>query len=609
MSVLQALNRYYDRMAARGEAEPPGFSREKISFAIVLSPEGALTDVDDLRSRSGKKLVPRLIEVPAAEKRASGIKANRLWDKTAYVLGRTAGEGRRTSEEHAAFKALHRDLLADATDEGLVALSRFLQSWTPERFDGSRLDREMLDTNVVFRLEGEYGYIHDREAARLLLADDHNESAGEMCLVTGLRAPVRRLHPVIKGVQGAQSSGASLVSFNLDAFTSYGKEQGANAPVSEAAAFRYGAALNRMLDRDSKNRLRHLVGDATIVFWADASEVAARTAELIFMNVVEPPDDGEKNLDKDAQEAAKLREQLEKIAAGRPTEVDPELRAGTRFHVLGLAPNAARLSIRYWLDDDFSHFAKRLLDHANDMRIEPPPRRWGAKTPSVSRLLVKTVALQEKFENIPPLLAGEVMRAILSGARYPRAWLAAAIMRLRAGDDAGSGWHAAVIRAVLERDRRLSKDGRGSQDGQEVPMSLDKTRPDDPAYHLGRLFAALEVAQRMALRSVNATIRDRYFGAASATPAIVFPLLFRGAQNHLGKLRKEHKAGWIEKEIGEIVDQLPAGLPRSLALEAQGHFAIGYYHQRQSFFATHPKSEIAMTEEGGAEQDEENTDV
>lgn len=599
MTILQALDRYYDRMAARGEAEAPGYSREKIGFAVVVSPDGEPVDCIDLRDLTGKKPRPRLLEVPAAVKRTVGIAPNLLWDKTAYVLGRTAGAGRRTAEEHAAFKDAHFALLAGSDDEGLTALRRFLERWTPDRFDSSPFAEEMLDTNIVFRLEGDRRLIHEREAARALLAGRAGgDGPKRFCLVTGVDAPVRRLHPTIKGVEGAQTSGAALVSFNLDAFTSYGQEQGDNAPTSEAAAFRYGAALNRMLDRDGPNRLSRPVGDATVVFWADASgvgEAAAKAAEDLFADWVDPPaeepveDAADDKLDRDAGEMAKLRDVLREVADGRPLKaIDPRLEEGVRFHVLGLAPNAARLSVRYWLDDRFEVFARRLADHYADLAIEPRP--WRARPPSVSRLLVKTTALQEKFDNIPPLLAGEVMRAVLGGGRYPRTLLVAALIRLRAGDDPATGWHAAAIRAVLARDHRLKFEK------EQTPVSLDPENPD-PAYQLGRMFAALEIAQRMALGKLNATIRDRYFGAASATPASVFPLLLRGVQNHLGKLRKEGKGGWIEREIENITDHLPPGFPRSLRLEAQGRFAIGYYHQRKAQFPGRPAAEIETDEE------------
>ncbi|TXN40545.1 type I-C CRISPR-associated protein Cas8c/Csd1 [Methylobacterium sp. WL30] len=585
MTVLQALDRYYTRMAERGEAEAPGFSREKIGFCLTLSPDGDVVDILDLRDHSSRKPQPRLMEVPAAVKRTVAIVPNRLWDKSAYVLGRTAGPGRRTAEEHEAFKALHRDLLANSDDPGLLALARFLDRWDPANLDALSHGADLLDANLVFRLGSEHAYLHQRDAARRLIAVADGPAGGAtVCLVTGLPANAARLHPSIKGVAGAQSSGAALVSFNLDAFTSYGKVQGANAPVGEAVAFRYGAALNRMLDRGSRNRLARPIGDATVVFWADTSEAVgeaqAAAAEDWFGQMFAPAP-------ADDQEAAKLRDALDAVAAGRAVaEIVPSVVAGTRFHVLGLAPNAARLSVRYWLDDTFESFAQRLARHHANLRLEPLPRGWGG-APSIARLLVRTTALQEKYENVPPLLAGEVARAVLGGGRYPRTWLAAAITRLRAGDDPATGWHAAAIRACLVRD----------QTG-DIPVSLAK---DDPhaAYQLGRLFAALETAQRLALGPVNASIRDRYFGAASATPAGVFPLLLRGAQNHMGKLRKERKDGWIEREIAEIVERLPPALPRSLKLEAQGRFAIGYYHQRQAQFAGRPTLQAAVEAEAG----------
>jgi CRISPR-associated protein Csd1 len=593
VTALQALDRYYWRMAARGEAESPGYSREKISFAIVLSAEGAPVDRIDFRDLSGRKPQPRLLEVPAAVKRTVGILPNIFWDKTAYVLGRTAGEGRRTAEEHAAFKTANLALLTDTSDRGLVALRGFLENWSPNRFDAAPFVAEMLDTNVVFRLDGDDRLLHERDAARKLhAAGASGDGSNNFCLITGVHAPVRRLHPTIKGVEGAQLSGAALVSFNLDAFTSYGKEQGDNAPTSEAAAFRYGAALNRMLARSSPNRLLRPVGDTTVVFWADATgagENAAKAAEDLFAGWLDPRADDQDpdKLDRDAGEAAKLRDALDAIAAGRPLKaIDQRLEDEVRFYILGLAPNAARLSVRLWVEDRFEVIAQRLADHYRDLAIEPKP--WRTTPPSVASLLVKTTALQEKFENIPPLLAGEVMRAVLGGGQYPRTLLAAAIIRLRAGDDPGTGWHASAIRAVLARQQRKSRTNPDAPRKGETPVSLDRDHPN-AGYQLGRLFAVYELAQRAALgRGVKATIRGKYFGAASATPASIFPIIITNGQNHLSKVRKE-RPGWasaIERELEEVVGRIqpvmPFSLPRSLRLEDQGEFAIGYYHQRKA---------------------------
>lgn len=577
MSILQALDSYYHRLD--GVAEP-GWSPEKFGFCIVLGSDGSVVDVEDKHDLSGKKPRPQLYMVPAAVKRTMGVAPNILWDKSAYVLGRTAGEGKRTAQEHAAFVALHLERLAGQKDEGLVALRLFLEQWQPAQFDeNDRFKPEMLDANFMFRLDGEAGYLHDRPAARALTATkaQGGEEEGAFCLISGDHGPVARLHPTIKGVEGAQTAGAALVSFNLDAFKSLGKDQGDNAPTGQAAAFRYGAALNHLLTRDGPNRIRRPIGDATVVFWADASDAkAAEAADAWFGAALDHDIRGE-------AEAAKVRIELEALAKGKKlSDVRPAIAPGTRFHVLGLSPNAARLSVRYWLTDDLDQFAQRLAQHHADLHIDPAPSGWGA-APSVNRLLARTTALQEKFENIPPLLAGEVMRAILSGGRYPQSLLAAAIIRLRAGDDPLSGWHVAVIRAVLSRDHRFHFQK------EDVPVSL---APDEPnkAYQLGRLFAVLETAQRMALGRVNASIRDRYFGAASATPASVFPLLLRGAQNHLAKLRKAGKGGWIEREIEDILDKLTLDLPRAFPLAEQGRFAVGYYHQRKDQFKARPEA-------------------
>lgn len=583
MTILQSLNAYYDRMAEQGEAELPGWSREKFGFCIVLSNEGQAVDVLDLRDLGGKKPVLKLYQVPAGVKRTVGIAPNFLWDKSAYVLGCTAGEGKRTAQEHAAFKALHAERLVNATDDGLAALQMFLARWVPELFaELPNTKPELLDANIMFRLEGDACYLHERPAAKALITAsaraDCDSSDAIQCLITGNRGAGQRLHPTIKGVEGGQSSGAALVSFNLDAFTSLGKEQGANAPTSEAAAFRYGAALNRMLDRNSPNRIARPIGDTTVVFWADADnpEVAqavdATWAGWARMDEIAVTDEAE---------AAKLAETLESVAKGRPVKnLDAQLVAGTRFHILGLAPNAARLSVRFWETGSFGDFAQRLYQHYEDMRIDPPPRDWGV-APSVNRLLVRTTALGGEYKNIPRLLAGEVMRAVLTGGRYPLSLLAAVVMRIRAGDDPLSGWHAAVIRGVLNRDNR------SNFKKEDVPVALDPNS-ESKAYQLGRLFAVLESAQKMALGQVNASIRDRYFGAASATPASVFPLLLRGVQNHLAKLRKDHKGGWIERELEDILDRLNMDLPRALPLADQGRFAIGYYHQRKEHFKGRP---------------------
>lgn len=604
MTILQALNRYYDRMAARGDAVPPGYSLEPIGVVITLSEEGSIIDVGVTRDQTGKK--PKPERVPKWFGRSgNGSTPYFLWDNTAYALGVSTKDPDKTSRDHAAFKELHLRVLADEQDPGLKAVRSFLEKWAPEQFVAPRFDGQMMTWNLAFRLDGDSNLIHERAAAReyierLRTGEDVTPAA--FCLVTGEKSSPVRLHPKIKGIAGTASAEVPLVSFNEDAFESYGKKQAFNAPTSEAAAFRYSAALNGLLDRtSSRNRLR--LADTTVAFWADTSGVgenAANAAEDLFASIFNPPET-KLDADYDAQESAKLRDKLEDFARGRPIKgIDPRLECGTRFYVLGLAPNTARLSVRLWLEDSFEEIARRLALHARDLEIEPRPRQWG-RPPSIQRLLVKTTALREKFENIPPQLAGEVTRAVLTGLPYPRTLLSSAITRLRAGDDAGAGWHAAVIKACINRALRFGfSNGRARQDAlaagvlseEELPVGLEPDK-NDIAYQLGRLFAVLEAAQYAALGRVNAPIGDRYYAAASATPARVFGPLLRGLKHHVSDARRRGRGLWIEPKVGEIMLMLPPELPKTLRLEDQGRFAVGYYHER----ATRPaKSDDSESE-------------
>lgn len=576
--ILSALACYYQRLLDRrvDGISPYGYSPEKISYEILLAPDGRVMQVNDIRDTSGKKPVPRVLEVPQPEKRTVGIKPNFLWDKTSYVLGVSA-TSKRADQEHEAFKALHEQSLAGTEDDGLKAFLNFLRNWTPEQMAAPMFSEEMLDTNMVFRLDGEHRYIHEREAARIIRTRllGAEAAASGICLVLGEPLPIARLHPAIKGVNGAQTSGASIVSFNQEAFTSYGKTQGDNAPVSESAAFAYTTVLNYLLRRGEHNRQRLQIGDTSVVFWAEAAnEQQAEAAELLLADMLDPPPD-------DSNEADKVRRVLDGVAKGRPlTEIDPNLDTNTRMYVLGLAPNASRLSIRFWLVDSLVTLASRISEHEQDMRIEP--RRWKTE-PAARRLVLATVPNREgampKADDALNNLVGEMMRAILSGGLYPRSLLANTIMRVRA-DGNLSDLRVAICKGVLAREWR--KGIRTSNE--EIPVSLDK-QSTQPGYLLGRLFAVLERIQRSALgQQVNATIRDRYYGAASATPASIFPVLLRNTQNHMSKVRKDKPglAVILERDVREIIEGLPAQFPRSLRIEDQGRFAIGYYHQAQA---------------------------
>jgi CRISPR-associated protein Csd1 len=590
--ILAALNDYYLRLAGQDKVPMFGYSKENISYALVLSVEGDLVDVLDVRDNSGKKPQPKRLTVPQSEKRTLAIKPNFLWDKSSYVLGVSAKAIGRSNQEHQAFKTLHQQCLIDELDPSLQALLAFLESWSPDRFQAPLFSEEMLDANFVFRLEGEQRYLHEQPAAQLLRAKllTSSKSREGLCLVTGQCLPLARLHPAIKGVNGAQSSGASIVSFNLEAFCSYDKSQGANAPISEVVAFAYTTALNHLLRWDEHNRQRMQIGDASVVFWAIANNSEeASNAELVFADLFNPASD-------DVRETAKLRCILDSVGNGRSfRDLGLQLEENTQLFVLGLVPNAARLSVRFWQTGSLSFFAQRLAEHYQDLHIEPAP--W-KNEPAIWRVLNATAPSRDgkaKAEDVAPQLAGEVTRAVLTGSRYPRSLLTNVIMRMRADGDV-SGLRVALCKAVLNRDLRLGVKGIN----EEVPVSLDK-EASNIAYRLGRLFAVLESAERYAL-GTNIGIRDRYYGVASATPATIFPMLLRNMQNQLAQLRKESPglAHHLEREIGEIIDGFGTQFPRGLKLEDQGRFAIGYYQQSQARFS--PISEASTNKSPDKEQ-------
>lgn len=598
--ILTALNDYYQRLSKENKVPQSGFSTEKISFALAFDQNGVPQQIDDLRDTSGKKPRARPYQVPVDKRRTSGIHAYPLWDKTAYALGVTAGEGKRLSDEHAAFKARQFDLFRNSDDKSLLAFLKFLDQWHPEKLSSlPGYSEEVLDSNIIFRLDGQRQYLHENDGARRIWGAALEENTGifGQCLITGEDAILGTDHPAIKGVRDAQSSGASLVSFNSEAYESYGFRKNQNAAISTSAIFGYTTALNYLLRGDADNQQRLQIGDTTLVFWANApTSKAAQAAESFFAVLNQPPND--------EQEASKLGSLLAQVADGRPLkDVAPELEPETQFYVLGLAPNAARLSVRFWLVDSLEHLTKHYAQHYRDLDIQPAP--WKGIAPSVWWLTLQTAPIhgaRPKSEDVLPQLAGEMMRAIITGQRYPRPLLTSVVMRFRS-DGNINGLRVALCKAVLAREARLTT--HLNSNNQEVSVSLDKSSTH-PGYLLGRLFAELENAQRGALgRELNATIKDRYYGAASATPASVFPMLLRNVQNHLSSMRKKDKGGiayTIESEISQIIDGLGDTFPRSLGIEEQGRFAIGYYHQSQTRFA---KKDNANSDEQSEQGDSE----
>ena len=581
-SYLNELCRFYDRLSASPESgmPPKGMSAEQISFALVISESGKLISVKDLRDSKGRAV--RLF-VPAAVKRSVNVASNFLWDNTGYVLGIDGkGKPERTAQTAEAFKSLHLNLLASCDDIHAKALLAFLDAWRPEHFEKLEEKEALLDSNVIFMLQGHDQWLHETETLKTIwnssLNSEEEEADRGICLITGEQGVIAPTHPSIKGVTGAQSSGAALISFNCPSFTSYGKEQNANAPVTENAARAYTSALNYLLQREHRQTVR--IGDTSIVFWADK----ANPAENMLANFFDPTS---------ASASAQDQAQLDRIKGilkelrrgGSLNDADKELAGGARFFVLGLAPNAARLSVRFWLTDTLEVILKHLSHWYEDLSMERQFPDSQPEFPPLWLLLLKTVAAQEKSENIPPELGGQMAQAFLSGSNLPENAYTAVLQRIHADKNVGY-FRASFIKAYLCRNKHEEKD-----------MTTLNRNEDNKGYRLGRLFALLEKAQKDALGTVNAPLRERYIGAASATPRLVFPMLLRLTQHHVTKAKKSNSASyeaWFNKIMGEIVDSITA-FPAVLSLEDQGRFMLGYYHQTTAFYMK--KTNAAQAEE------------
>lgn len=636
--ILQALHEYYYKLLNDQDSgvAPPGYSTAKVAHVLLIDPEGSLVDAFDISDTRRKKSVPKTLLVPEQVTRTSGVSvksANILCDNAAYVLGleqAKEGEVNISATKFDAFRTRNLSFLQMVPGQAAQAVRIFLEKWEPaSAFTHPSLKTalsNLLDgRNIVFMLDNgtSRGYVHETPEIKAAWAESTQKETGKIhgqCLITGQNLPLARIHTPIKGVAGAQTSGASIVGFNQSSFTSYGKEQSFNAPVSKQAAFAYTTALNYLLARDT-NRVR--LADTTMVFWADRSNITrGNTEELILSLTLDPfpleveNDDavtagtvgdmseiGENNevvRRIDPAVARQAKEVLQRMRAGLPVDdLNASFDAEARCFLLGLAPNAARLSIRFWQVSRFGDVLGKIAQHYYDMSIAGIDYIGGIVSP---RRTLKALAIQEDAKNIPPQLGGLFLRSILNGQEYPRMLYTLALNRCRTGGKNGgvSTIRAAVIKACLTRSYRLR--GQKQENYHEekeafITVSLNINHPS-PAYQLGRLFSLLEKVQKDALgNQINATIRDRYFSAASATPGSVFPLLLRMSQHHI---TKAEYGNVMDKKIQDVLNRINASpdyaFPDHLNLDEQGLFILGYYHQNQDNYTKKEKEDGAASD-------------
>ncbi|HRR34561.1 MAG TPA: type I-C CRISPR-associated protein Cas8c/Csd1 [Kiritimatiellia bacterium] len=565
--ILQALKEYYDRKAADPDSgiAPLGWEWKELPFLITLLPDGSPFNIEDTRVPDGKKLRATRFLVPQAVKRTFRKSANLLWDDPEYALALAIkGDPENAAEKHRLF--IERITSVDLSDiDEVAAVLAFLKRTEKceelASLDPAKYEDLKKASFISFKISGEAEPVfrNPEVVARISSRTPDDDTRKSLCLISGAMDELDLTHPAIKGVRGANTTGGNIVSFNAAAFCSFGKEQGANAPVGKTASFAYTTALNTLLGKDSKQKLQ--VGDATTVFWSE-KKGALEEAFVDFWS--EPPKD----------DPDRLCNAVAALFASVETGAFATDDADTKFYVLGLSPNAARISVRFWHIATVAELAAHMRTYFEDLRIVHGAR--DKDDLSLWRLLIST-AVQGKSENIAPNLAGDVMRSILDGQPFPATLLQAAILRIKAERDVTYP-RAKLIKGCLNRKSRTNPNNKERM----LTMSLDKDNTH-VGYRLGRLFAVLEKIQQEANPGINATIRDKFYASASSTPSTVFGNLMRLKNHHLSKLDNPGRRIWFEKLLGEIVAELPE-FPAHLKLDDQGRFAIGYYHQVQDLW-------------------------
>ena len=606
--ILQELAKLYDRLSDDPDAEVPGrgTSIQNIGFRITLDEEGTLVGIDDIRSvQKGKS---SLVSIPmqvlgGGKSSGSGFNASFLWDNCGYLLGFKGNGDENPGRTRKAFEALrdkHLQFEEQISHPAFSAVCRFLEQWNPDKILGYLNDEKLCLCNGIFRIQGNSRHVHELSEIRdwwlkqggmeLWKGEGEDQETG-MCLVSGRIAPLALLHePVIKGVRNAQMSGAKLVSYNCASFLSYGKEKGFNAPVSEDRAFAYCCGLNYLL---SRQETRIFMGDATMVFWADAPVAEMNAIMAEFMAGMVPPHDFSPNAvpvsAMDENVLQKTHALLKKMVQGK-LGYDDLSSGDARFFILGLSPNSTRLAVRLWYESSFGVIMEALQSHYRDMQLQ---RQWTEDNsrhpepllPSPYAVLRETA---REMKDVSPLLTGAYIKSIFLNNPYPDSLPLSILRRIKA-DRKISYIRCAALKAWLVRRQK-----KHFQQQTITPM-LD-IENKQPGYLQGRLFAVYVKTQEDVFkgRTLNTTIRDSYYASASTSPCFVMSRLARLYSQHLGKLSYREKIA-REELVQEIQDKVDiATLPKFLDLEQQAYFNLGYYHQINDFCK---KKESIQTEE------------
>lgn len=524
---------------------PVGFTVRVCRWLIELDRSGNLVagPIPDGEGRRGRKL---LLPDLAPERHGKVVRPILVHDKTSYVLPPADDADDFRREKHRAYL----ELLGRCVDETGDSLVAAVRTWVRGLDPAASLADFDGDDPLRFRVDGSDPVAPGSPPARWW-AETSAPAGGPVhrCLVCGLEKPAVALFPSLKGVVGATTSGALLTSSNVDVFERHGRVKGGGSPTCHACAESAHAALNHFLGSDGHHA--HL-GGASVVWWDFGSDLDLRS--LLS-----------------GEDTDSVKQAMAHYRAGtRAREIE-----GSRFCAAVLVGNEGRVSLASWVDTTIPAIQHRMGHWFARITVV---QRGSATTPSFVSMARALLPPQRTTDWRPVRrTTTRLLELALSGGPAPRELLGAAVNRLRARHRV-SHPHAALLKLGLCPPDH--------PDPEEFMTALDPEHPS-AAYHSGRLLSVIGEIQRAALGDINTTVIDRYYGAASSRPATVFPNLIRGAQPHLSRLKgddaRRGRAVNLERKLSQIIGRM-AEMPRTLDMNQQAEFALGYYHQRETAF-------------------------
>lgn len=552
--IQKALYDYYNRCEG---LSAKGLEQKEIGYLIVIDKDGTFVRIES--RMKDKKTAQTFLVLQTIKRSGRKYAPNILWDNYEYVIG-GADE---SAKKHDTFIRMIEKLKEQvSSDRYLNAISEFYKKneKLEDIIKNDVLYEEMHKSkkNISFLLQGESKIAAENEKVwNLILSQSADDGIYGICLVTGKKDSVARLHTTIKLTKDT----GPLVSFKTDrGYDSYGKEQGYNAQISGDAEFAYTTALNAMLQKGSHNKFS--VGNRTFVFWASSNSEAAEQTEGSLFDLLGYT---EEEVDDPNAKIEQVRKVFTAIYSGSlKTSLED------RFYILGLAPNSARIAVVYWSECSLKEFAGKILCHFEDMKIKDT--RIDKKPYMGIKSMLAAVTLNGKQSEATPNLPEAVVKSIFQGTPYPFTLFSACIRRIRAesgNKDAIRIARMAIIKAYLNRINDNNK---------KIETMLDKSNTNQ-GYLCGRLFAVLENLQYAANKQDS--IRSGYMNAASSTPSAVYPTILKLSNSHYSKLAKDKKglAIYFDNQKKEIMAQI-SDFPDTLDLSDQGRFFLGYYHQK-----------------------------